>query len=91
MARKLLAIAALLLLAVNGINAERTSSSLGLRDALADKKYDAHAEFADFDDVNHSRRLQSGSVTEETRCNTWCKLKESAGLTIVGLILICIR
>lgn len=31
-----------------------------------------------------------GSVSETTKCNTWCKLKESLGLTIVGLLLICI-
>ena len=33
------------------------------------------------------RFLQSETVT---RCNLWCKLKESLGLTLVGLLLICI-
>lgn len=31
-----------------------------------------------------------GSATETSRCNTWCKLKESLGLTIFGLLLVCI-
>lgn len=35
----------------------------------------------------YERFLQSETVT---RCNLWCKLKESLGLTLVGLLLICI-
>ena len=31
------------------------------------------------------------SSTETSRCNTWCMLKQSLGLTIVGLLLICLR
>lgn len=30
------------------------------------------------------------SSTETQRCNTWCKLKQSLGLTILGLLLICV-
>eukprot|EP00986_Skeletonema_menzelii_P013198 scaffold7554_cov143-Skeletonema_menzelii.AAC.6 len=48
---------------------------------------DAAEEFIDFEVDLLKRRLQ---VTETTRCNTWCKLKESLGLTIIGLILICV-
>ena len=75
----------------------------GLRDVLADNNYepsnylsDVDAEFVDFDGTNEEidgsgggRRLQSATTT--TKCNTWCKLKESLGLTIFGLILICVR
>jgi len=32
----------------------------------------------------------SGGTTTTTKCNTWCKLKESLGLTLVGLILVCL-
>lgn len=42
-----------------------------------------------------STGLQNGktgdSTSESTYCNTWCMLKQSLGLTIVGLLLICIR
>lgn len=66
---------------------------------------DVDSEFADFDDINQGRRLQNknnnnnkngggsssgGGNTETTYCNTWCKLKESLGLTIVGFLLICV-
>lgn len=63
---------------------------------------DADAEFVDFDEIldndgstfgGGGRRLQnkgSGGTTTTTKCNTWCKLKESLGLTLVGLILICL-
>mmetsp|Transcript_32075 Transcript_32075/g.67428 ORF Transcript_32075/g.67428 Transcript_32075/m.67428 type:complete len:554 (-) Transcript_32075:236-1897(-) len=100
MARKLLALAAVLLVAITGVNAERTTphaSSKLLRDVLTDTKYepsnlaDVDAEFVDFDElhqVGSGRRLQSTETT--TKCNTWCKLKESLGLTIIGLLLICI-
>eukprot|EP00569_Conticribra_weissflogii_P005625 CAMPEP_0171328538 /NCGR_PEP_ID=MMETSP0878-20121228/713_1 /TAXON_ID=67004 /ORGANISM="Thalassiosira weissflogii, Strain CCMP1336" /LENGTH=565 /DNA_ID=CAMNT_0011828395 /DNA_START=49 /DNA_END=1749 /DNA_ORIENTATION=+ len=70
--------------------------------ALAD---DIHAEFADFPSVHYDsesdavgRRLQSNnnnnnggsSSTETTTCNLWCQIKNSLGLTIVGLVLLCI-
>jgi len=42
-------------------------------------------DFSDFDDFQ--RYLQT---TETTRCNFWCMLKNSLGLTIVGLLLICL-
>jgi len=78
-----------------------SSASEELRDVLADVKYelnhlsDADAEFMDFDELTQNgsgRRLQNngGGTTETTYCNTWCKLKESLGLTIVGLLLICL-
>lgn len=71
--------------------------------ALAD---DIHAEFADFTSAHYDseadavgRRLQSNnnnnnggsSSTETTTCNLWCQIKNSLGLTIVGLVLLCIR
>lgn len=35
---------------------------------------------------------QNGNTaSESTYCSTWCMLKQSLGLTIVGLLLICIR
>ena len=104
--KQFLPLAAVLLMtgANANANAERTpphvSSASGLRDVLAANKYepnnlsDVDAEFVDFDEINQvgsGRRLQSGSTTTTTTCNTWCKLKESLGLTIVGLILVCIR
>jgi hypothetical protein len=49
----------------------------------------ASEEFIDFEVDLLRRRLQQ-TVETTTRCNTWCKLKESIGLTIVGLLLICI-
>mmetsp|Transcript_25218 Transcript_25218/g.37485 ORF Transcript_25218/g.37485 Transcript_25218/m.37485 type:complete len:548 (+) Transcript_25218:42-1685(+) len=49
---------------------------------------DAAEEFIDFEVDLLRRRLQT--VDETTRCNTWCKLKQSLGLTIIGLLLICI-
>lgn len=47
----------------------------------------AAEEFIDFEAELLKRRLQ---VTESSYCNTWCMLKNSLGLTIIGLILICI-
>ena len=47
----------------------------------------AAEEFIDYEVNLLKRRLQ---VKETTRCNTWCKLKESLGLTIIGLLLVCI-
>lgn len=44
------------------------------------------AEF-DADFADEERFLQEQEVT---RCNFWCQLKNSLGLTIVGLLLICI-
>ena len=80
-----------------------SSSSHHLREVLDGTKYDVDAEFADFDRISNHRRLQFGgndnnnnnnsggnSSTTTEYCNTWCKLKESMGLTIVGLLLICI-
>ncbi len=31
------------------------------------------------------------SSSEQTYCNTWCMLKQSLGLTIVGFLFVCIR
>lgn len=81
-----------------------SSAPRGLRDVPAEQRRhepidplsDVDAEFADFDEmaiedeVGAGRRLQSGSTTTTTRCNTWCKLKESLGLTLIGLLLICV-
>lgn len=39
---------------------------------------------------NNNGGSSGGGTTETTTCNTWCKLKESLGLTIIGLLLICI-
>ena len=98
MARKLLAaLVAVVVLLVVGVHAEQSQPSHSeLRGVLQNTKYDINAEFIDIDnDINtqHHRRLQNGStpVTETTTCNTWCKLKQSLGLTIVGLLLICLR
>ena len=95
-ARKL-SVAALLCCLVGVLNAENTATVAAphstIRGVLLEDKYDANADFIDFDSSSSSsgqRRLQN-TVTDETRCNTWCKLKESLGLTIVGLLLICIR
>ena len=99
MARKLLAaLVAVVVLLVVGVHAEQSqpSSHSELRGVLQNTKYDINAEFIDIDNditTQHHRRLQNGStpVQETTTCNTWCKLKESLGLTIVGLLLICLR
>lgn len=50
---------------------------------------DAAEEFIGFEADLLKRRLQNTVDTTE-RCNTWCKLKQSLGLTIIGLILICV-
>lgn len=57
---------------------------------------EVEAEFAtfdvvdtDFSDFDEFQRYLQETVT--TRCNFWCMLKNSLGLTIVGLLLICIR
>lgn len=47
----------------------------------------AAEEFIDFEAELLNRRLQ---VQETTRCNTWCMLKNSIGLTILGLIFVCL-
>lgn len=62
-------------------------------------------DYDEINQVGAGRRLQNGkpsnggssggssgggSSTTETYCNTWCKLKESLGLTIVGLLLVCL-
>lgn len=86
----------LLIAAVLLISASAVASSKPF-DVLADNNYDepktvtdVNAEFdeASFDDGT-GRRLQSS--TETTYCSTWCQLKNSLGLTIVGFLLICIR
>ena len=47
-------------------------------------------EFADTnEEYNYFERYLQTSET--TTCNFWCQLKNSLGLTIVGLLLICIR
>jgi len=89
--RKFILILAVLFL--SGINGERAQSPSNLRDALADTKYDdVDAEFADFEDLitGSGRLLQSFESTVTGRCNTWCKLKQSLGLTLVGLLLVCL-
>ena len=80
-----------------------SSSSHHLREVLDGATYDIDSEFADFDKISHHRRLQSpkknnntnggggtSGGTSDSYCSTWCKLKESLGLTIVGLLLICL-
>jgi len=96
MGRRLLLIAAILLAALchgKWVSAEEASHS-ELRGVLKDDKYDHNIEFLDDNDINH-RKLQfdngGATSTTTTTCNTWCKLKESLGLTIIGLLLICIR
>ena len=102
--RNILPLAAVLLVALTGAYAEQTqprgvsSSSHHLREVLDGATYDIDSEFADFDKISHHRRLQlpnnnnngGGGTSESNYCSTWCKLKESLGLTIVGLLLICI-
>lgn len=104
--RNILPLAAVLLVALTGAYAEQTqprgvsSSSHHLREVLDGATYDIDSEFADFDKISHHRRLQvspnknnnnNGSGgTSDSYCSTWCKLKESLGLTIVGLLLICL-
>lgn len=91
-----LSVVAILCCLVGVLNAENTATTAAphstIRGVLKEDKYDANADFIDFDFSSSSsfgqRRLQ---VSNDTRCNTWCKLKESLGLTIVGLLLICIR
>jgi len=97
MGRRLLLLAAILLAALchsGGVSAEEASSHSELRGVLKDNKYDHNIEFFDDNDINH-RKLQfdngGATSTTTTTCNTWCKLKESLGLTIIGLLLICIR
>jgi hypothetical protein len=94
MARKsplLLLLAPLLLIGVSAVSSSKPF------DVLVDNNYDelktvtdVNAEFdaAGFRDGT-GRRLQSS--TETTYCSTWCQLKDSLGLTIVGFLLICIR
>lgn len=102
MGRRLLLLAAILLAALchsGGVSAEEASSHSELRGVLKDIKYDHNIEFLDdVNDINksHHRKLQfdnggGATSTTTTTCNTWCKLKESLGLTIIGLLLICIR
>eukprot|EP00978_Attheya_sp_CCMP212_P007710 scaffold17925_cov56-Attheya_sp.AAC.3 len=43
----------------------------------------------DFDPPDEFERYLQTSET--TTCNFWCQLKNSLGMTIVGLLLICIR
>ena len=63
---------------------------VGTASAYAPSKSLFHAaeDFVDYEFHLLNRRLQE--KTEVTRCNTWCKLKESLSLTIIGLLLICI-
>ena len=65
-------------------NAAAASSSIMEVEEFADTHHaDAGPEYELFE-----RYLQT---TETTTCNFWCQLKNSLGLTIVGLILICLR
>ena len=97
MRRRLLLLVATLLAALchsGGVSAEEVPSHAELRGVLKDNKYDHNIEFLDDNDINnsHRRKLQfDNGATSTTTCNTWCKLKESLGLTIIGLLLICIR
>lgn len=61
-----------------------SSSSSSIIDEFADtNEAGAGVEYNYFE-----RHLQT---SETTTCNFWCQLKNSLGLTIVGLLLICIR
>ena len=51
----------------------------------------ANGEALDFFQQELDRRYLQTQTEVTTRCNFWCKLKQSLGLTIVGLILICLR
>lgn len=103
MMKKVLASAAVLLMAIAGTHAERMPPHAPLENVLADNKYepssvaDVDSEFGDFDEILQAgpttrRRLQNGNsgTTTTERCNTWCKLKESFAQTIIGLILVCL-
>ena len=102
--RKFLPLTAVVTMALAGIRAEKppylaSVLTANINKELVDYKYEsnalsAHADFTDHNVLDRfERRLQSsgGSTTETTRCNFWCMLKNSIGLTIVGLLLICIR
>ncbi len=73
-----------------------TSDEYEYHDTAGVRTSEVVAEFLGWDaDSRSSASLQNGkigdSTSESSYCNTWCMLKESAGLTIVGLLLICIR
>lgn len=68
---------------VNGVDVGTTTTSYAQPKSLVS----AAEEFIDFEVELLRRRLQAQDVT---RCNTWCKLKQSLGMTIIGLLLICI-
>jgi hypothetical protein len=101
MARKSLVLAAVLLITIAGASAEKASPHVPSSkpfDVLTDSNYepttvtDVNAEFdkaGDILDDGIGRRLQSS--TETTYCSTWCQLKNSLGLTIVGFLLVCLR
>jgi hypothetical protein len=95
MARKSLVLLAAVLVAITGASADVAPPHVALSkhsDASA-RLGDVNAEFSDIldhDGTGTGRRLQK-SATETSYCNTWCQLKNSLGLTIVGFLLICLR
>eukprot|EP00573_Skeletonema_grethae_P002813 CAMPEP_0201689108 /NCGR_PEP_ID=MMETSP0578-20130828/2749_1 /ASSEMBLY_ACC=CAM_ASM_000663 /TAXON_ID=267565 /ORGANISM="Skeletonema grethea, Strain CCMP 1804" /LENGTH=559 /DNA_ID=CAMNT_0048173635 /DNA_START=24 /DNA_END=1703 /DNA_ORIENTATION=+ len=70
---------------VNDVDVGTTTTSSSQPKTLVD----AAEEFIDFEANLLKRRLQNKVETTE-RCNTWCMLKQSLGLTIIGLLLICV-
>lgn len=92
-ARKSLVLLAAALIAITGAGADIASSHVALSknfDASAELS-DVNAEFGDILDRDGTGRRLQKSAAETTYCNTWCQLKNSLGLTIVGFLLICIR
>ena len=88
--KSFLLIVAVALLALTG-NALAESMTFGRSEEVVDAEFDSlldsvDTDFSDFHEFE--RYLQT---TETTRCNFWCKLRQSLGLTIVGLLLICFR
>lgn len=62
----------------------------GYHDVGSGRKSEVFAEFPDWN-VMTNGNVPGSSASQSTYCNTWCMLKQSLGLTIVGLLLICIR
>lgn len=87
----MLILAAVLVALTGGALAEaagRLPSTLPINDEQVDAEFFTTSDYSDFPpDGDLERYLQT---TETTRCNFWCQLKNSLGLTIVGLLLICI-
>lgn len=62
----------------------------GFHDVGGGRKSEVFAEFPDWYLLT-TGSVPGSSTSQSTYCNTWCMLKQSLGLTIVGLLLICIR